>query len=151
MRKEEKAINDQVSIEEVLRSEQVCRLGIHDAPYPYVVPLHFVYEAGNIYFHTARQGRKIKLLAKNGHVCFEVDRMEEVVPDEEACSWATRYRSVIGVGVASMVIEEGERIVALRLLMEKYGGRPDSVFTRGGLRNVAVFRIDVREMAGKTG
>jgi nitroimidazol reductase NimA-like FMN-containing flavoprotein (pyridoxamine 5'-phosphate oxidase superfamily) len=150
MRREEQAITDPAAIEEMLRSELVCRIALHDDPYPYVVPLHFVYDAGSIYFHSARLGRKIELMEKNRHVCFEVDHLEAIVPGDAACSWSARYRSVIGEGVAGLVPEE-ERSRVLGLLMKKYGGRGDYTFTKEGLQGVAVVRIDIRAMTAKAG
>ena len=73
MRRQEREIRDEAEIQEILEKGLVCRLGLYDGQYPYVVPLNYGYRNGCIYFHCAREGRKIDILKKNDRVCIEVD------------------------------------------------------------------------------
>jgi nitroimidazol reductase NimA-like FMN-containing flavoprotein (pyridoxamine 5'-phosphate oxidase superfamily) len=123
---------------------------MHDQPYPYVVPLNFVYHEGHLYFHCAAEGRKIDLLRSNRRVCFELDHQESIVPGPSACAWGTRYRSVIGTGEAVMVLDEAEKRKGLSCLMQKYAGNSDFRFSDRELRAVVVFRIEIHEMTGKS-
>ncbi len=59
MRRKEKEIADKSEIESIIRKSLVCRLGIVDAGLPYIVPLCFGYDNGALFFHSAKEGRKI--------------------------------------------------------------------------------------------
>ena len=67
MRKFQREITDRNELLSVLDACQTIRLGLYDDGYPYVVPLSFGYEQINgkivIYFHCAKEGKKIDLLA----------------------------------------------------------------------------------------
>ena len=58
---------------------QTIRLALHDEPYPYIVPLSYGWEERDgkiyIYFHCAKEGKKLDLIEKNSNVCVEVDSL----------------------------------------------------------------------------
>jgi len=56
MRRSDKEITERVVIEEVLRENQVGRLGTAVDGEPYVVPMNYAYVEGRILMHT--QGRE---------------------------------------------------------------------------------------------
>jgi nitroimidazol reductase NimA-like FMN-containing flavoprotein (pyridoxamine 5'-phosphate oxidase superfamily) len=86
-------------MESIISQANVCRLAFCDGVVPYVVPLCFGYCQGAIYFHAAKEGRKLEILSKNSKVCFEIDIDQELILSQDHCSM--RYRSVIGFGTAS--------------------------------------------------
>ena len=149
MRRSEREIRDEQKLSELLEQAEVCRLGFNDDPYPYVVPVNFVYRAGRLYFHSAAEGRKMALIERAGEVCIEVDQGSVVAGDDRACSWGTRYESVIGEGRASVVGDAQEKLEALQALMEKYSGRADWSIPASELDRVAVVRIDIEHLSGK--
>ena len=59
LRRKEKEIIDKSEIESIIRKSLVCRLGIVDEGLPYIVPLCFGYDKGALFFHSAKEGRKI--------------------------------------------------------------------------------------------
>lgn len=77
MRKSDREIRDYNEILRLLDECQTIRLALHDEPYPYVVPLSYGWEDRDgklfVYFHCAKEGKKLDLIAKNGNVCFEAD------------------------------------------------------------------------------
>ena len=101
------------------------------------------------YFHSAKEGRKIELIARNGHAGFELDTGYALKTGETACSHSARFQSVIGNGTVSFVEEAAEKEAALRLLMEHNTGRADWKFTPAMLDAVCVFRLDGEEIACK--
>ncbi len=154
MRRSEKEITDGKILEEILHSAPVCRIGLAPSapthPYPYIVPLHFVYSEGRIYFHSAGAGKKTEMLGKNNRVCVEVDEFSEIVPADRPCSYGSRYRSVIAFGRAHSLEEEAEKQRALRLLMEKYTGRSFD-FSARDVERVVIIEIQLEEVTGKQG
>jgi nitroimidazol reductase NimA-like FMN-containing flavoprotein (pyridoxamine 5'-phosphate oxidase superfamily) len=114
---------------------------------PYGVPLNYAYESGRIYFHCAKEGRKLDNIAANTRVCFTVVGRAQVLPSEHT----TAYESVIATGGAAEILGE-EKLHALRLLVEKYS--PE--YLEEGLACVekagdrtGVVRIDIEDLCGK--
>jgi nitroimidazol reductase NimA-like FMN-containing flavoprotein (pyridoxamine 5'-phosphate oxidase superfamily) len=152
MRRSEKEIGDRRTVEELLASCRVGRLGtVGSDGYPMVKPLNFAYRDGAIYFHTARSGEKIDHIRRDARVCFEIDQpVAYVRPKTAPCEANFLFRSVIVRGRASMVEDGAEKVEALRLLMDKYDGAGRwSGFNPKELAAVNVVRIDVEEMVGK--
>ena len=65
MRRKEKEIVEKSEIEAVISKASVCRLGMAEEGMPYVVPLCFGYENNTLYFHSAKEGKKVDILKKN--------------------------------------------------------------------------------------
>ena len=152
MRREQKAITDRSVILQVLTECHVGRLGTRGKDgYPMVKPLNFVFDNGNIFFHTAREGEKIDDMRLDNRVCFEVDQPIALVKaDTSPCRAEYLYRSVIIKGRAHILEDRGERLAALKLLMRKYqpeGGYGD--FAEDKLGITGVVRIEVEQMVGK--
>ena len=151
LRRAEKEIRDRGEVEAVLTEAEVGRLGTCADGEPYVVPLSFTYSDGRIVFHGAREGKKMKNIAGNPRVCFEVD-VAEAMPSEDPCGYSFRYRSVIANGEAEVIEDHERRVEALRLLVEKYAPGKGEALTEervGRFKNLAVVEITIDEMVGK--
>jgi nitroimidazol reductase NimA-like FMN-containing flavoprotein (pyridoxamine 5'-phosphate oxidase superfamily) len=148
MRRTEKAIEDRAEIDAIIRSSQVGRLGLSDQGTPYVVPLCFGYDGQALYFHCAREGRKLDILRQNDKVCFEFDLVEGLVKAEQACDWGMRYRSVIGFGRACLVEDAAGKAQALALIMAQYSNQAFS-FPPEAVRRIVIVRIEIQSITGK--
>jgi nitroimidazol reductase NimA-like FMN-containing flavoprotein (pyridoxamine 5'-phosphate oxidase superfamily) len=152
VRQSKKEIRDKEIIIDLLNTAHVGRLGtVTGNGYPMVKPLNFVYAAGNIYFHTAKEGEKIDDIRRNNRVCFEVDQPIALVKSTGSpCRAEYLYRSVIIRGRAHIVEEPGEQQDALKKLMGKYqpeGGYGE--FSAEKLKITGIVRIAIEEMTGK--
>jgi len=151
LRRSEKEITDRAEVEAVLQEAEVGRLGTSVGGKPYVVPVNFAYEDGKIFFHGAGEGKKLRDIAENPRVCFEVD-MAEVMPAEGPCDYSYNYRSVIATGRARMLTDIDERADALRTIVEKFAEGKGAEITRERMERfatLAVVEIEVEEMTGK--
>jgi nitroimidazol reductase NimA-like FMN-containing flavoprotein (pyridoxamine 5'-phosphate oxidase superfamily) len=148
MRLSEREITDHAAIEAIIRSSLVCRLGLSDENRPYIVPLCFGYQDRALYFHGARKGKKIDMIRKNPHVCFEFDLNSGVEEAESACKWGVSYQSVIGSGKASFVDHHEEKKKALEIIMSQYG-EGDFTFSDDIVEKTGIIKIDIEEMTGK--
>jgi nitroimidazol reductase NimA-like FMN-containing flavoprotein (pyridoxamine 5'-phosphate oxidase superfamily) len=149
MRRKEKEITSLKEIEAVLAASRICRLAMVDGGEPYLVPMNFGYREGALYFHTAREGRKIDVLRKNSRVCFEVEADVTIVESEEACDWGTRYRSVIGTGSASFVEDESEKRECMDIIMRHHSGKGGWYFREASARKACIIKVVIDTMAGK--
>jgi nitroimidazol reductase NimA-like FMN-containing flavoprotein (pyridoxamine 5'-phosphate oxidase superfamily) len=148
MRRQEREIRDEAEIQEILEKGLVCRLGLYDGQYPYVVPLNYGYRNGCMYFHCAREGRKIDILKKNGRVCIEVDIDSRVVRGETPCRWTAKYRSVIGFGRARIIDDEREKKAGLDVIMAHYGGSGGD-YDEKSLQRTSLIEVVLESITGK--
>ena len=149
MRRKEKEITDRVEIEDIMLKAQVCRLGMADGSRPYIVPLCFGYRDSTLYFHTAREGKKLDILRKNREVCFECDVDQELIRSEKACQWGMKFRSVVGFGKASLIEDPVVKRKALDIIMEHYAGPSSFDYAEKVLGKTVVIKIDIESMTGK--
>ncbi len=148
MRKQEREIRDDQEIRKILEMGLVCRLGLYDGQYPYVVPMNYGYRDNRIYFHCAREGRKVDILKINDRVCIEVDVDSRVVKGEQPCRWTMKYRSVIGFGRARIVHNEAEKRAALDVIMAHYGGS-GSEYDEKSLQRTSLIEVVLESITGK--
>ncbi len=73
---------------------------------PYVVPVHYAYDAGAVYIYTT-EGKKFEIIRENPNVCLQV---EEVADNQH-------WTSVIIDGVAEQIKNVPERDRALELIV----------------------------------
>ncbi|MDR0820897.1 MAG: pyridoxamine 5'-phosphate oxidase family protein [Oscillospiraceae bacterium] len=149
MRRADREITDFGEIADVLCRADTIRLGLHDKPYPYIVPLSFGFEVSvgkiALYFHGAKEGLKHDLIAKNPHVCVESDIFHGYA--EVPKSVTTEYESVIGFGVCELVSGE-EAAHGLDLLLA-HCGFDGFEYDRAVLNVTAVYRITLESVTGK--
>lgn len=148
MKRTDREITDIVEIESILNESMVCRIGLADGSEPYIIPVCFGYVPGIIYLHSSLSGKKIDIMEKNPKVCFEVDQCDTVIQSEVPCAYGMRYRSVIGFGRASLIVDNNEKKQGLNCILSHYGGRLCE-FSDDEVRSVCVIRIDIDSMTGK--
>lgn len=123
MRRKDREITDFDEILSVMQQCDVCRLALHDEPYPYILPLNFGMEVEGaqitLYFHGASAGKKYDLIARDPHVGFEMDRGHQLVLDGETGNCTMAYESVMGTGIIT-IVPDAEKEAALRRLMAHY-------------------------------
>jgi nitroimidazol reductase NimA-like FMN-containing flavoprotein (pyridoxamine 5'-phosphate oxidase superfamily) len=132
-----------------LEAAKVGRLALSVNDEPYVVPVIFVYFNATIFFHCAREGKKIDYISANARVCFEVDEFLEVKTADPPCNSTLTYRSVIAYGAAAFVDDVGEREAVLMRLMEKYGRTSHVPFDTKMLEQTVIVAINVDWLTGK--
>ncbi len=148
MRRKERAMSLNEA-EKLLEEAQVGRLGVSWRDEPYVVPLNFVYYKGKVYFHSAREGKKLECLIHNPQVCFEVSDLLGIREAEKPCNFGAYYRSALVFGEAR-IVEASEKTDILQLLFEKYAkGSVKPVFEEKEVERVTVVEIAVKKITGK--
>lgn len=150
MRKSEREIKDYGEKVRLLEKCQTIRLGLKDEPFPYVVPLSFGFEEAdggvNIYFHCAKEGKKINLLKADPRVCVEADLLNGY--KDTGKSVTADYESLIGFGICKEVYGE-EAVHGLELLLKHCGVKGYPAAECASLGRTAVFKTELREFTGK--
>jgi nitroimidazol reductase NimA-like FMN-containing flavoprotein (pyridoxamine 5'-phosphate oxidase superfamily) len=148
MRRKDKEITDKSVIERILNSSVFCRIAISDKEAPYLVPLNFGYSDNALYFHSAREGRKIDLLKQNNRVCFEIDCGSEISESEKSCGWTTRYRSVIGYGNIEIISNPRQIKEGLDIIMSHYG-RKENTYDEKYFERIVILKLTIDRITGK--
>jgi len=149
MRRTDKKIKDNRQIDEIMRKANCCRIALVDGNYPYIVPVNFAVSNNHLYFHSAKEGRKIDILKKNNFVCFEMDVEGEIVKGENACFWGMKYLSIIGFGQAFFIEDNTGKKKALDLLMEKYAGKSGFSYADNELDKIIIIDVEINKISGK--
>ncbi len=97
-------LND-TEIGEVLRRVGYGHLACSRDDVPYVIPVHFAYDAGRIVVYTT-EGKKSEIIAENPLVCLQA---EDVIDNQH-------WESVIVNGTATRLTDEDEREATMRLI-----------------------------------
>ena len=152
MRRKEREITDPNQIREILDTCKVCRLAMQDAEGLYLVPLNFGYELEGstltLYFHSAREGRKIAALSPSAPVCFEMDCSHNLVSGDVPCAYTYEFRSLIGFGTAVLVDDPEEKKHALTVFMKHMSGK-DFLFDEKAAGIVEIIKIQTDQYTGK--
>jgi len=120
-------------------------------PAPYCLPLSFVRVEDELYFHCAREGRKLDLLRRFPQVCitFVGDDRPVFVPPAMYSTW---FQSVIVTGTATEVTGPEEKTAALRALCQKLTPEAMDGFTPAieqSLAVTAVWKVHMEQVSGK--
>lgn len=153
MRRKEREVTDGKKIAEIIDACHCCRVGFIDNGQVYIVPVNFGYECEDgrytLYFHSAKEGRKIELIKENPVVGFEMDTGYELKTAASACGHSAYFRSIIGQGTVSVVSDAEEKKKGLRLVMEHETGKREWEFQDKMLEAVCVWKLSVSELTGK--
>lgn len=152
MRKREREITDIIEIESIIKRSDVCRLALADGNIPYIVTMNFGYSGGEkklLFFHCAKEGRKLDMIRKNNYVCFEMDTDHGLKNGVQACDYGMGYSSVVGYGFISIISDENEKLIGLRQIMANYTDRADLSFRPVSVSETTVLRLEIKEMTGK--
>lgn len=151
MRKSQREIKDKSEVLKIIEECQTMRLGLcGQGGYPYVVPLSYGYKWEDgilyIYFHCAKEGKKIDLLVQNNKVCLEVDALNSYA--STGSSVTADYKSVIMFGVAEEVFcaaaIEGLELLLSHCKVEGYSAKECVA------RDIcSVYRVTVKSFTGK--
>lgn len=153
VRRSDREIGDKESLEAILREADSCRLAFAVGGEPYVVAMSYGYSWEGalpaLFFHSAREGRKLDMMRANRRVCLQLDSGHELVRGEKACGWGMRFASLLGYGTLCELEAPLERRAALDRIMAHYGWEGPGDYSPPAIDAVAVLRLDLEELSGK--
>lgn len=150
----EREITDFDEIDRVLSSSRVCRISLINGEYPYIIPMCFGYNLSGgkleLFFRCEEKGKKMDLIKNNSNAAFEVDKLLEIVNDDDYYGFAVPfYRSITGTGVIEFITGI-EKITGLDYIMKKYGETPkEGKLPEQVLNTFAVLKLTACEFCCK--
>ena len=110
----------------------------------------YVHEGDSLtlYFHSAKEGRKIRAVGSGCEAAFEMDSMSRVTEGPIPCNYSCLYSSITGTGRASMVEDIEEKKLALSLITEHTAGRRFK-FSDAQSDSVAIIKLSANTFSAK--
>lgn len=151
MRRRDREIKEFDEIVKIIKKCDSLVLGLNDEGYPYLVPLNFGMDIEDgqlyLYFHCAKEGKKLDLIQKDNRATFEMDCNHNFILYEERMSCTMGYESVIGQGIIEIVAED-KKYDALKILMRQYHAE-DFQFNTDMIKVTTLLRLKLEKLTGK--
>jgi len=153
MRRKDREVTDRAAQLAILEDCDVCRIGLVDQGRAYIVPMNFGWHEADdkltLYFHCAKEGRKLAIMGEACPASFEADCSHQLVTQPTCAGWTFRYRSVMGEGTLRRVETRAEQRLAMACLMAHYGGSAVPAPTEAMLDSIVVLALDVTILTAK--
>jgi len=118
-------VTDKKIIQNILYEAEYGTLALSFDNKPYSIPINFMELNDDIYFHGAKNGKKIDFIKQNSYASFSVVDSYSILPsyfstsDGSACPATHMFKSVIINGKIEFVDKYDEKVDALNALMKK--------------------------------
>ncbi|MDR0749639.1 MAG: pyridoxamine 5'-phosphate oxidase family protein [Tannerellaceae bacterium] len=154
MRRKDKEITGTEEMIAIIEQNTVCRIGLSQNNRPYIVPLNYGYSFENniltLYFHSAREGRKMDIIKENNQACFEIDCDHQLIEGGKPCSYSYAFKSIIGFGRIVIIESTDEKINGLNRIIKQQTGKEITYdFPEEALKRTVVYKLAVKEFTGK--
>jgi nitroimidazol reductase NimA-like FMN-containing flavoprotein (pyridoxamine 5'-phosphate oxidase superfamily) len=126
IRRQDLAWNDASAVAAFLADELVCRIAIHDDPFPYIVAQSYRYRDGVFLLHCSRFGKMAGLLRANPHVTIEIDRLVALLKAPKGQNTSFEYYSVLARCRAEVFADVEDVRAHQYSVLDKY--RPEGNF-----------------------
>lgn len=154
MRRCDREVTDYSHIYDIISHCNCLRLGLVDNNEAYIVPVNFGFEIeqGNrlvLYFHSAVEGRKAKLLLEQESITFEMDTKHELVEADIACGFSCLYQCVMGKAKVKILKDNEKKKHGLNIIMSHYSKQNSWEYNEKMLDRVLVVELSVTELSCK--
>lgn len=144
-------LTSQQEILDTANKSEACFVSMVDGDgKPYVVPMNFGLHQGNIYLHSAPEGRKIDILKAKPDVCvcFTSDYHLRWQNEKVACSYSMKYRSIRAYGKVEFIHDFDKKVEALNIIMLKYTGK-EFPYNTPAVNEVLTWKVNVEKWEGR--
>lgn len=97
----------------------ICHVGFVSDGLPYVIPMVLARSDDHLLLHGSTASRLMRHLAIGTDVCVSVTHLDGVVVARSVFDNSMNYRSVVVFGKARVITDPGEKLAALRALVER--------------------------------
>jgi uncharacterized protein len=117
-RRPERVSHERAAMHAVLDEALVCHVGFEQDGQPFVIPTAFARVGEHLYVHGSAASRMLRRLGEGVPVCVTVTLVDGLVFARSAFHHSMNYRSVVVLGVATLVTEPEEQRRALEAIVE---------------------------------
>lgn len=146
-----RALYDEETVHAILDEGLVCHLGYVVEAQPYVIPTLYGRDGSQLILHGSTASRAL-LTGSSLPVCVTVTHIDGLILARSLFNHSANYRSVVVLGQAEAIVEQDEKMAALRVLTEHLvPGRWDEARAPNEkeMRATTVLRLDLSESSAK--
>lgn len=153
MRRKDRQVTEKEEMMPILKNADACRVAFAVNNVPYMVCMNYGYEWEGeypvLYFHCAREGKKLEMMKINPYVCFQLDTDHELEYIHEKTYCTMHYASIVGMGYLEPVENEAERKKGIDLIM-LHNDRPvPDKYPEPSMNRMTVLQLRVTELTAK--
>jgi nitroimidazol reductase NimA-like FMN-containing flavoprotein (pyridoxamine 5'-phosphate oxidase superfamily) len=144
--------HERATVDAILDEALVCHVGFVVEGQPYVIPTIHGRAGDRLYVHGSAASRMLRTLSGGVPVCVTVTLVDGLVMARSAFHHSMNYRSVVVLGTATAVEDEGEKREALRTIVEHVApGRWAQAREPNAteLKATSVLRLPIEEASAK--
>jgi len=170
MRRKDREMNREFGLKVIDKANHGILSMVDKEGDPYGIPLSIVRNENTLYFHSAMDGKKVKIFKDNPYVSvvfvgqtripenYTKEELNEMTKDESkavlfiSSVFTTEFESAIVKGNVKLVDDENEKIKAMKLICEKYTPTKIEYFPiaiKTGLGRTNVYSIEIEEITAK--
>ena len=150
MRRQDLALSAEESLTLVDQVQFAVLSLVDEAGRPYGVPLDYVRRGQSLYFHGAREGRKVRAMQQNPWGCAVIIGENEIIPEK----LGRHYKTVIVEGKIELIDDPDEKRRVMTWVVERkspdYMDRGQKVIEKM-LDRVLVYKMNMEVVSGKHG
>lgn len=169
MRRKDREMSREFGIETIDKSPYGV-VSMIDGDVPYGLPLSIVRSENKLYFHSAKDGKKVNILSKNSKVSiafvgevnvpenYTKEELDEIVKDESKARllissvFTTEFESTIVSGRVKLIEDKDEKIRAMKLICEKYTPTKMEYIDmaiKAGLNRTNLYSLEIEDITSK--
>src|SRR3954470_22958102 len=114
----ERGVYDREAAYRILDEAFICHVGFSVDRQPYVIPTSYGRDGANLYVHGSAASRMLRQMKEGIAVCVTVTLLDGLVLARSVFNHSMNYRSVVILGMATLVNDPAEKLAALRTLSE---------------------------------
>ena len=148
MRRKDRQMPKEWAIDIVDKCEWATLATIDTDGMPYCIPLNIARIGDAIYFHCAKEGKKVDCFKRNDDVCISCIGDTLRLDDE----FATNYESAIVRGKISQVLDDNEKIAALKAICLRHtplNMQNFDIEIKKYFNATAIWKVSIQEIDGK--
>jgi uncharacterized protein len=113
-----RASYDRDVVNHLLDTALVCHVGFSVDAQPYVIPTLHVRIGDRLYIHGSAASRMLGSAAGGAPICVTVTHIDGLVMARAAFHHSVNYRSVVILGVATLVVDPAEKLAVMKGLID---------------------------------
>ncbi len=150
MRRTDLAWTDWAAIEAFLKNELICRVAVHDAPFPYITAQSFTFTGDAFLIHSSRFGKLASAIRANPLVTIEVDRPVALLKAPKGQNTSLEYYSVIARCKVRLRESTEDVRAHQNEALEKFRPERDySPIEDGAANQIIAYRCEIQELTAK--
>jgi hypothetical protein len=118
VREPQRAVYDRNAVNQILDEALLCHVGFVADGQPFVIPTSYGRNGDMLYIHGSAASRMLRTLDQGVPVCITVTLLDGLVLARSVFNHSMNYRSVVILGMATLVDDPAEKLAALRTLSE---------------------------------